>query len=101
MSFPTPSEFADRLNIEDTLLTEVIDGLSGQPFSWNADEYESRNARLKESGITLVTTTDIKNLGGLLHKHADPVGSIYFPPPVSGCVDVYILECQVWVVQSD
>lgn len=100
MLMPTPDEFADQLTPDDGLLPQVVDGLRGEPFVWDADEYERKKPLLKEVGITLVTKADIKNLGGVLHKYAVPVGSVCFPL-LASYADVYVLECQVGLFESD
>lgn len=97
MTKPTTSTFKRQLSRRIEYLTAVRDGLDGRPFSYGDGAGSAAKRALAPLGVTLVTATWLAERGYVLNRGAKPVGSIYFPSPISKSCHVYVLECQAWL----
>jgi hypothetical protein len=89
-----PSEIKNNLTTWQYVANAIIDGLNGEPFSWNGGEFASYRPKAEAMGITLVTKTRIDKMGRRLKRGAKPVGKGYFSAPISRRADLYVMECQ-------
>lgn len=93
MTKQTPSAFARHLEKRRDVMTTIIAALRGEKLiDWGSGAYLSRRQILREIGVTLVTKTQIKKRGYVLHPRSKPIGQVYFDRPISRSHDVYILE---------
>lgn len=90
----SPSEIKDKLASWSHVANQIINGLSGKPFSWCGGEFDAYKPKAQQMGITLVTKTQVEKLGYRLKKNAEPVGTGYFKAPISRSANLYVLECQ-------
>lgn len=99
MNTQTKSAFmkywASRLNV----IGAVMNGLDGKPFRWESDGARDSYMRLLRGlGINLVTQTWLDKRGYKLNRGAKPVGRVKYASPINSMVDVYVLECQAYLV---
>ncbi len=97
MTRQTTSTFLRTLDRQIDYLTAVRDGLRGHPFAYGDGAGSAAKRALAALGITLVTATWLAERGYVLNRGAQPVGSVYFPAPISRSCPVYVLECQAFL----
>jgi hypothetical protein len=93
----TTSTFLRHYDRVAAALAAVLDGLRGKPFSWGDGAATAAKRHLADLHITLVTSSWLDKRGYVLNRGAKPVGTIYFPAPISSSCAVYALECQAWL----
>ncbi len=101
MTRQTASTFKRQLSRRIDYLVAVRDGLDGHAFNWGDGAASAAKRVLAAEGVTLVTATWLSDRGYALNRGAKPVGSIYFPAPISRSCAVYVLECQTWLQRPD
>lgn len=85
-----------RLAALHELLGQLLPVLAGQgePLHWNQAQRLAAQRTLARVGLHLVTRTGAHRLRYRLRRHAHPVASGFYGPPIKQHADLFLLELQ-------